>query len=58
MELLINKLAGQEGLEPPTNGFGDRRSTIGATGLERYDSPNPNESRDGACGDGTKGNTS
>ena len=27
MELLINKLAGQEGLEPPTCGFGDRRST-------------------------------
>ena len=27
MELLINKLAGQEGLEPPTFGFGDRRST-------------------------------
>ena len=26
-------LAGQEGLEPSTNGFGDRRSTIGATGL-------------------------
>ena len=24
-------LAGQEGLEPPTNGFGVRRSTIGAT---------------------------
>lgn len=27
------KLAGQEGLEPPTLGFGDRRSTIGATDL-------------------------
>ena len=25
--LPLNKLAGQEGLEPPTNGFGDRRST-------------------------------
>ena len=54
----MKDLAGQEGLEPSTNGFGDRRSTIGATGLERYDSPNPNESRDEACGDGTKGNTS
>src|SRR5207245_11006969 len=29
----VGKLAGQEGLEPPTCGFGDRRSTIGATGL-------------------------
>jgi hypothetical protein len=26
-------LAGQEGLEPPTSGFGVRRSTIRATGL-------------------------
>lgn len=26
-------MAGQEGLEPPTIGFGDRRSTIGATDL-------------------------
>ena len=26
-------MAGQEGLEPPTCGFGDRRSTIRATGL-------------------------
>ncbi len=26
-------MAGQEGLEPPTTGFGDRRSTIGATDL-------------------------
>ena len=26
-------MAGQEGLEPPASGFGDRRSTIGATGL-------------------------
>src|SRR6185503_19386882 len=26
-------LAGQEGLEPPTLGFGDRCSTVGATGL-------------------------
>ena len=30
------KLAGQEGLEPPTCGFGDRRSTIRATGLYPY----------------------
>ena len=28
-----NPLAGQEGLEPPALGFGDRRSTIRATGL-------------------------
>lgn len=27
------KMAGQEGLEPPASGFGDRRSTIRATGL-------------------------
>ena len=27
-------MAGQEGLEPPTLGFGDRRSTIGATDLK------------------------
>ena len=26
-------MAGQEGLEPPTCGFGDRRSTVGATAL-------------------------
>src|SRR5919197_3688893 len=26
-------LAGQEGFEPPTGGFGDRCSTVGATGL-------------------------
>src|SRR5215813_5430576 len=29
------RLAGQPGLEPGTCGFGDRRSTIGATGLRR-----------------------
>src|SRR5213075_2198087 len=29
------RLAGQPGLEPGTCGFGDRRSTIGATGLSR-----------------------
>lgn len=29
-----NKDTGQEGLEPSTFGFGDRRSTIGATDLE------------------------
>lgn len=29
----IQKMAGQEGLEPPTVGFGDRCSTIGATDL-------------------------
>ena len=28
-------MAGQEGLEPPTGGFGDRCSTIGATDLKR-----------------------
>src|SRR5262249_24340691 len=27
-------LAGQEGFEPPTRGFGDRCSTVGATGLD------------------------
>tara|TARA_B100000035_G_scaffold301964_1_gene299076 strand:- start:156 stop:323 length:168 start_codon:yes stop_codon:yes gene_type:complete len=26
-------LAGQEGFEPPTFGFGDRRSAVGTTGL-------------------------
>ncbi len=26
-------MAGQEGFEPPTRGFGDRRSTVRATGL-------------------------
>ena len=31
--LLKEKLAGQEGFEPPTTGFGDRRSTVGATAL-------------------------
>ena len=29
-------MAGQEGFEPPTCGFGDRRSAVGATGL-RYE---------------------
>lgn len=29
-------MAGQEGFEPPTCGFGDRRSTIGATGLRAF----------------------
>jgi hypothetical protein len=29
-------LAGLEGLEPPTPGFGDRCSTIGATALQTY----------------------
>src|SRR5262245_3753461 len=29
------KVAGQEGFEPPTFGFGDRRSTVGATGLSK-----------------------
>src|SRR5512146_2325343 len=28
-------LAGQEGFEPPTRGFGDRCSTVRATGLTR-----------------------
>ena len=28
------KMAGQEGLEPTTTGFGDRCSTIGATDLK------------------------
>lgn len=28
-------MAGQEGFEPPTTGFGDRRSTIGATDLNK-----------------------
>ena len=33
-ELFIqNDLAGQEGFEPPTPGFGVRRSTVRATGL-------------------------
>ncbi len=26
-------MAGQEGFEPPTRGFGDRCSTVGATGV-------------------------
>ena len=30
-------MAGQEGLEPPTSGFGDRRSTIGATALKKME---------------------
>ena len=30
------EMAGQEGFEPPTCGFGDRRSAVGATGL-RYE---------------------
>src|SRR5665811_1855816 len=29
----LERLAGQEGFEPPTSGFGDRRSTVGATAL-------------------------
>src|ERR671919_328384 len=29
-------LSGQEGFEPPTRGFGDRCSTVGATGLETF----------------------
>ena len=29
----LNIFAGQAGLEPTTSGFGDRRSTVGATGL-------------------------
>src|SRR5688572_23530045 len=29
----VQQLAGQEGFEPPTRGFGDRCSTVGATGL-------------------------
>src|SRR5665648_292665 len=29
----VGRLAGQEGFEPPTSGFGDRRSTVGATAL-------------------------
>ena len=29
-------MAGQEGLEPPTRGFGDRCSTIGATDLSLF----------------------
>src|SRR5919197_161210 len=29
-------LAGQERFEPPTGGFGDRCSTVGATGLNLY----------------------
>ena len=28
-------MAGQEGFEPPTFGFGDRRSAVGTTGLEQ-----------------------
>ena len=31
--MLQNDLAGQEGFEPPTPGFGVRRSTVRATGL-------------------------
>ena len=30
---LFRSMAGQEGFEPPTCGFGDRRSAVGATGL-------------------------
>ena len=33
---LLRSVAGQEGFEPPTCGFGDRRSAVGATGL-RYE---------------------
>ena len=29
-------MAGQEGFEPPTFGFGDRRSAVGTTGLEQF----------------------
>lgn len=29
-------VAGQEGFEPPTPGFGDRCSTVGAIGLYRF----------------------
>src|SRR3982751_5236130 len=32
----LKRLAGQEGFEPPTFGFGDRRSTIRATALYGY----------------------
>ena len=32
----IINMAGQEGLEPPTPGFGVRRSTIRATGLQSH----------------------
>ena len=35
MPLNAERLAGQEGFEPPTYGFGDRRSAVGATGLFR-----------------------
>src|SRR5262249_10297810 len=31
---LASPPAGQEGFEPPTRGFGDRCSTVGATGLD------------------------
>src|SRR2546425_7289508 len=44
------RLAGQPGLEPGTCGFGDRRSTIGATGLWR--SPTSSPCARCACGNG------
>jgi hypothetical protein len=34
--LALLSLAGQEGFEPPTLGFGVRRSTVGATGLYHF----------------------
>ena len=30
---MVMAIGDEEGVEPSTNGFGDRRSTIGATGL-------------------------
>ena len=39
VSFLIRELAGQEGFEPPTRGFGDRCSTVGATGLEQQRQP-------------------
>ena len=38
-----NHLAGQEGFEPPTPGFGVRRSTVRATGLHHPFWPNQNK---------------
>src|SRR6266851_2777560 len=34
MTFLALSSTGQEGFEPPTRGFGDRCSTVGATGLD------------------------